>query len=60
MKIFEENGRIRLQLMKSYQLNHGQIIAKTLFDFTIDKEEFESLRKHIIGHLQTFILEAKK
>lgn len=48
MKIFEENGKIRLQLMELTP------ISRMLFDFTIDKEGFESLRNHIIEHLKAF------
>lgn len=52
MKIFEENGRIRLQLMN--------IITKEwLFNFTIDKRQFNELRMHIIEHLEKFELYPK-
>lgn len=47
MKIFEENGKIRLQL-KDLKRN------KMLFDFTVDKEDFEEVRTHIIEHLDNF------
>jgi len=47
MKIFEENGKIRFQLMHMEQ-------GKMLFDFTIEKEEFDELKKHIIRHLEAF------
>ena len=47
MKIFEENGKIRLQLMN---LN----TKKMLFDFTVERETFEELRDHIITHLNHF------
>lgn len=47
MKIFEENGKIRLQLM-------NMVKKEMLFDFTVDKEEYEALRDHIITHLNNF------
>ena len=47
MKIFEENGMIRLQLMN--------LETKTmLFDFKVEFDEFEELRKHIIAYLNNF------
>lgn len=50
MKIFEENDKIRLQLME---------MAKgiMLFDFTVEKDSFDELRNHIIEHLNKFSLE---
>jgi len=48
MKIFEENGNIRLQLAR-YE-PHFEI----LFDFTIAKEEFDELKRHIIKELRKF------
>ena len=50
MKIFEEKGKIRLQL---YNLTVGV----KLFDFTIEKEFYEELREHIIEHLNEFEVE---
>jgi len=47
MKIFKENGNIRLQLM---DMNKGIM----LFDFTIEKEAFETLKEHIVTHLEEF------
>lgn len=47
MKIFEENGRIRLQLM---DMGKGTM----LFDFTIEKEAFPTLKDHIIEHLKNY------
>ena len=49
MKVFEENGKIRLQLM---DLKKGVM----LFDFTIEKEDYKELREHIIEHLNAFKL----
>ena len=52
MKIFEEKGKIRLQLM--------DIKTKTmLFDFVVPKRSFEELRDHIIKHLANFDLYPK-
>lgn len=51
MKIFEENGKIRLQL--KYMPN-----GPMLFDFTVKKEEYPELSDHIIEHLNNF--EVKK
>ena len=53
MKIFEENGKIRLQLAK---LEHG-LFDEMLFDFTVEKEEFEELRDHIIEHFLAYKIE---
>ncbi|MFW9872413.1 MAG: hypothetical protein ACFFG0_04865 [Candidatus Thorarchaeota archaeon] len=50
MKIFEENGKIRLQLMELTP------VPRMLFDFTIDKETFEPMKAHIIEHLNRFTL----
>lgn len=47
MKIFKENGKIRLQLMN---LEKGSM----LFDFTVEISEFEELREHMIKHLGWF------
>lgn len=47
MKIFEENGKVRLQLMDMQK----NII---LFDFTVEKEAYEELASHIIEHLLNF------
>ena len=47
MKIFEENGNFRLQLMNLET-------REMLFDFTVKKEEFEELRNHIVTHLNHF------
>lgn len=49
MIIFEENGKIRLQL-KDVRNN------VMLFDFTIEKEAFNELKDHIIEHLSAFKL----
>ena len=51
MKIFEENGKIRLQLM-------NMVTNNMLFDFIVNKEEYNDLREHIIEHLNGF--EAKE
>lgn len=48
MKIFEENGKIRLQLMEMTP------VSRMLFDFTIDKEAFYNLKDHMIEHLKAF------
>ena len=47
MKIFEEDGKIRLQLMN---------LAKgiELFNFTVEKEFYNELKEHIIEHLNNF------
>lgn len=45
MKIFEENGKIRLQLMDMMK-------GIMLFDFAVEKENYEELKKHIICHLK--------
>ncbi|KKL21062.1 hypothetical protein LCGC14_2449220 [marine sediment metagenome] len=50
MNIFEENGRIRLQLK---DMGEGTM----LFDFTIEKEAFEELKTHIIAHLNIYKVE---
>ena len=47
VKIFKENGKIRLQLM---HLPTG----KMLFDFKVEKGEYEELANHIIDHLLAF------
>lgn len=47
MKIFEENGKIRLQLM-------DMTTGNMLFDFTIEKGLYEELASHIIEHLLAF------
>ena len=47
MKIFEENGNIRLQLMDTKNM-------VMLFDFTVEKEAFPILKEHIIKHLEEF------
>ena len=47
MKIFEENGMIRFQLM---DMNKGSM----LFDFKVEKEAFPILKDHIIEHLKAF------
>jgi len=47
MKIFEENGWIRLQLM-------DMTTKEMLFDFHIAKEYYEELKTHIIEHLNSF------
>ena len=49
MKIFEENGKIRLQLM-NLETN------TMLFDFTVKKEFYNELRTHIIEHLQNYVV----
>lgn len=46
MKIFEENGRIRLQLARL------QPHFEMLFDFTIAKEEFNEFKEHVIKALK--------
>ena len=44
MKIFEENGKIRLQLKN--------LVTNTwLFDFVVEKDEFPELKAHIIDNL---------
>lgn len=50
MKIFEENGNIRLQLM-----DMGK--RTMLFDFTVEKEAFEILKAHMIEHLEKYKVE---
>jgi len=47
MKIFKDNGKIRLQLM---DLSKGV----WLFDFSVEKEVFNELREHMIEHLNEF------
>ena len=47
MKIFEENGKIRLQLMN---LEKGIM----LFDFTVEKGAFEELKGHMVRHLEDY------
>ena len=47
MKIFEENGNIRLQLM-------DLVRGKMLFDFIVSKGVFNELRDHIISNLEEF------
>lgn len=47
MKIFEENGFIRLQL-KDLKKN------EFLFDFIVEKKDFKELREHITKHLFAF------
>lgn len=49
MKIFEQDGKIHLQMML--------LGVKMLFDFTIEKELFNEMRDHIIEHLLAFKLE---
>ena len=51
MKIFEENGKVRLQLK-------NMITNTMLFNFTVKKEKYNELRAHIIEHLNNF--EAKE
>jgi hypothetical protein len=47
MKIFEEDGKVRLQLKN--------LIENTiLFDFTVKKENYPELSDHIIEHLLAF------
>ena len=50
MKIFEQDGKIRLQLM---EMKKGIM----LFDFTVEKEEYEELSNHMIEHLLMFKVE---
>lgn len=47
MIIFEENGKIRLQLK-------NMLTGEMLFDFTVAKEDFKELRTHIVDHLINF------
>lgn len=47
MKIFEQDGKIRLQLM---EMKKGIM----LFDFTVEKEVYEELSNHMIEHLSKF------
>ena len=47
MKIFEEDGKIRLQLMN---LTKGIM----LFDFTVEKDFYNELKEHMIEHLNNF------
>jgi len=47
MKIFRENGKIRLQLM---DMRKGVM----LFDFAVDEEDFIELKEHVIQHLNDF------
>lgn len=44
MKIFEENGKVRLQLM---DLKKNVM----LFDFAVEINSYNELRKHMIDHL---------
>lgn len=48
MKIFEENGKIRLQLKKTDELG-----PQMIFDFTVTKEEFKDLRVHMMDYLMS-------
>lgn len=50
MKIFEEQGKIRLQLMNNET-------GEMLFDFTVKKENYNELREHMIEHLNKFEVE---
>lgn len=50
MKIFEENGNVRLQLMDMQK-------GKMLFDFTVEKEAYNELKEHVIEHLNNFEVE---
>ena len=47
MKIFRENGKVRLQLMNLET-------KEMLFDFTVNFKEFNELRDHMISHLKHF------
>ena len=47
MRIFEENGKIRLQLM-------NMMTGEMLFDFTVEPDEFLELKDHMIEHLSKF------
>lgn len=47
MKIFEENGKIRLQLK---DMQKGVM----LFDFSIEKGAYPELKDHMIKHLNDF------
>jgi len=50
MKIFEENGKIRLQLV--------HLVTNTmLFDFTVEMDEFVELREHMVASLNHFKIE---
>ncbi len=51
MKIFEEDGKIRLQLAK---LNSQGMVVEMLFNFAVEKEVYEELSSHIIEHLLAF------
>ena len=50
MKIFKENGNIRLQLM---DLQKGIMLS----DFKVEKEAFPILKEHMIEHLEGFKIE---
>lgn len=50
MKIFEEKGKIRLQLM-------NMPTNTMLFDFTVEKEDYGELVDHIVTHLKGFKVE---
>jgi len=47
MKIFEEDGQVRLQLM---DMKKGVM----LFDFKVNKEVYNELKEHVIEHLNKF------
>ena len=47
MKIFREKGKIRLQLMNLET-------KEMLFNFTINPEDFNELKHHMISHLNHF------
>lgn len=47
MKIFEKDERVHLQLMHLPT-------NRMLFNFSVEKEEYEELASHIIEHLLAF------
>lgn len=53
MKIFEFDGRVHLQLM---DMNENRM----LFNFSVEKAAYATLRDHIIEHLLAFKLEVPK
>lgn len=47
MKIFEKDGWVHLQLM-------DMTTREMLFDFAVAKEHYDTLKEHIIEHLNEF------
>jgi len=53
MHIFEQDGKIRLQLMDLF-------LNQMLFDFTVEPEKYNGIRAHIIKHLIEYEPSIKK